>query len=56
MTGAGLGLWQVARQPQLGFAVGAVGTLTTLYAGFTEIEHKAEDIKAKVEQGRPPSL
>lgn len=54
MSGAGLGLWKVAKQPQIGAAVASLGAITTLYSGFIEMEHKAEEVKHRVEQGRPP--
>ena len=54
MSGAGLGLWKVARQPQLGVAVFSLGAVTTVYAGFVEMEHKAEEVKQRIDQGRPP--
>lgn len=53
MSGAGLGLWKVARQPQLGLAVFAAGCFTTAGAGMVEMEHKTEEVVHKIEEGRP---
>ena len=53
---AGLGMWKFLNQPQLGGAVFAAGAAATLWAGYQEVARTSEDVRHRLEEGRPVTL
>jgi hypothetical protein len=56
VSSVGLGIWKFANQPRIGGAVFAVGALTTVAAGFSEVKHTAQDVRHRVDEGHPVTL
>mmetsp|Transcript_20347 Transcript_20347/g.63231 ORF Transcript_20347/g.63231 Transcript_20347/m.63231 type:complete len:96 (+) Transcript_20347:129-416(+) len=56
VSSAGLGLWKVLNQPQMGGALFSMGAVATVFAGWQEVQMKAASVADKVEHGRPVTL
>jgi hypothetical protein len=50
---AGLGMWKFMNQPQIGLPVFAMGTVATVYAGWQEVQLRANTVQDKINAGRP---
>ncbi len=56
VSSAGIGLWKFANQPQAGGALFTIGAVTTMWAGYQEVQRRGEDVRHRLEEGRPVTL